>query len=83
MFKTSTLLLSRNFTRGRSQAETSLSLMQTDQFTSFQQQYNFFCFTCLQLSLTAYLVFPHVSAWSMETSRCCWLLRDVTGEALL
>ncbi len=28
-------------------------------------------------------MFPCVSVWSMETSSCCWLLRDVTGEALL
>ncbi len=41
-FKASTLLLSRNFNWGnvRSQAETSLSLLHTDQFTSSQQQIN-------------------------------------------
>ncbi len=33
-FKASTLLLSRNFTRGGSQAETLISLLRTDQYTS-------------------------------------------------
>ncbi len=84
-FKSSTLLLSLNFTRGRSQAETSLSLLHIDQFTSFQQQE-----ICL-----VYLLSVEFDSWSgvsacsmcfrvsMETSSCCWLLRDVTGEALL
>ncbi len=42
---------------GKLQVETLLSLLHTDQFTSFQQQYRLIWFTCFSVALIADLLF--------------------------
>ncbi len=59
-FEASTLLLSRNFTRGGSQAETSISLLHTDQYTS-SVRIEICLDYLISVKLSADLAFPCVS----------------------
>ncbi len=51
--------------------------------SAYRDMFGLLAFSWVWQLIWCFRMFPCVSAWSMETSSCCWLLRDVTGEALL